>query len=249
MIRGDGRENNELRKCTIKRGINRYAEGSCMILMGQTKVHCTASVEERVPRWLMDSDQGWVTAEYGMLPRATKERTQREAQQGHLGGRTVEIQRLIGRSLRAAIDLKQLGQRTITLDCDVLQADGGTRCASITGGFVALALAVKKLMSMGIITRPPVLNQMAAVSAGIVMGEALLDLDYDEDSRAGVDANFVFAPGGLLAEIQGTAEGRPFSREQLLSLLDLSSAGAEKLFELQRNTLGEVLNEVTARNA
>ncbi len=245
-MREDKRKANELRTVEIVKGFQEYPEGSALINWGNTRVICAAHMDDKVPPFIKGSGQGWITAEYSMLPGATQGRARREHTPS---GRSSEIQRLIGRSLRACCDLSSLGEISIIIDCDVLQADGGTRCASITGGFVALALAVKKLMSMGIITRPPVLNQMAAVSAGIVMGEALLDLDYDEDSRAGVDANFVFAPGGLLAEIQGTAEGRPFSREQLLSLLDLSSAGAEKLFELQRNTLGEVLNEVTARNA
>ena len=240
MIRGDGRENNELRKCTIKRGINRYAEGSCMILMGQTKVHCTASVEERVPRFLMDSDQGWVTGEYGMLPRATKERTQREAQQGHLGGRTVEIQRLIGRSLRAAIDLKQLGQRTITLDCDVLQADGGTRTAAITGAYVALAEALHALQENRLIKRWPMSEQVGAISLGIVSGEVMLDLAYEEDSRAGVDMNLVMTSGGRAIEVQASAEGAPYSLEQLQAMLDLGKSGLAILFEKQREALAGV---------
>ena len=240
MIRGDGRENNELRKCTIKRGINRYAEGSCMILMGQTKVHCTASVEERVPRWLMDSDQGWVTAEYGMLPRATKERTQREAQQGHLGGRTVEIQRLIGRSLRAAIDLKQLGQRTITLDCDVLQADGGTRTASITGAFVALAEALHALQENKLLKRWPMSEQVAAISLGIVSGEVLLDLSYEEDSRAGTDMNLIMTSGGRAIDVQASAEGAPYSIEQLLAMIELGKSGLAILFEKQREALAGI---------
>ncbi len=240
MIRGDGRENNELRKCTIKRGINRYAEGSCMILMGQTKVHCTASVEERVPRWLMDSDQGWVTAEYGMLPRATKERTQREAQQGHLGGRTVEIQRLIGRSLRAAIDLKQLGQRTITLDCDVLQADGGTRTASITGAFVALAEALHALQENKLLKHWPMSEQVAAISLGIVSGEVLLDLSYEEDSRAGTDMNLIMTSGGRAIDVQASAEGAPYSIEQLLAMIELGKSGLAILFEKQREALAGI---------
>jgi len=240
MIRGDGRENNELRKCTIKRGINRYAEGSCMILMGQTKVHVTASIEERVPRWLMDSDQGWVTAEYGMLPRATKERTQREAQQGHLGGRTVEIQRLIGRSLRAAIDLKQLGQRTITLDCDVLQADGGTRTASITGAYVALAEALHALQENKLLKRWPMSEQVAAVSLGIVQGEVLLDLCYEEDSRAGTDMNLIMTSGGRAIDVQASAEGAPFGLDQFTAMIELGKSGLGILFEKQREALAGV---------
>ncbi len=240
MIRGDGRENSELRKCTIKRGINRYAEGSCMILMGQTKVHCTASVEERVPRWLMDSDQGWVTAEYGMLPRATKERTQREAQQGHLGGRTVEIQRLIGRSLRAAIDLKQLGQRTITLDCDVLQADGGTRTASITGAYVALAEALHALQENHLLKRWPMSEQVAAISLGVVSGEVLLDLCYEEDSRAGTDMNLIMTSGGRAIDVQASAEGAPFTLDQLQAMIELGKSGLAILFEKQREALAGI---------
>ena len=240
MIRGDGRENNELRKCTIKRGINRYAEGSCMILMGQTKVHCTASVEERVPRWLLDSGQGWVTGEYGMLPRATKERTQREAQQGHPGGRTIEIQRLIGRSLRAAMDLKQLGQRTITLDCDVLQADGGTRTAAITGAYVALAEALHALQENKLIKRWPMSEQVAAVSLGIVSGEVMLDLAYEEDSRAGVDMNLVMTSGGRAIEVQASAEGSPYTLEQLQAMLDLGRSGVDILFAKQREALAGI---------
>jgi ribonuclease PH len=240
VIRGDGRENSELRKCTIKRGINRYAEGSCMILMGQTKVHCTASVEERVPRWLMDSDQGWVTAEYGMLPRATKERTQREAQQGHLGGRTVEIQRLIGRSLRAAIDLKQLGQRTITLDCDVLQADGGTRTASITGAYVALAEALHALQENHLLKRWPMSEQVAAISLGVVSGEVLLDLCYEEDSRAGTDMNLIMTSGGRAIDVQASAEGAPFALDQLQAMIELGKSGLAILFEKQREALAGI---------
>jgi ribonuclease PH len=240
MIRGDGRENNELRKCTIKRGINRYAEGSCMILMGQTKVHCTASIEDRVPRFLMDSDQGWVTGEYGMLPRATKERTQREAQKGQLGGRTVEIQRLIGRSLRAAIDLKQLGQRTITLDCDVLQADGGTRTAAITGAYVALAEALHALQENKLIKRWPMSEQVGAISLGIVSGEVMLDLAYEEDSRAGVDMNLVMTSGGRAIEVQASAEAAPYTLDQLQAMLDLGTSGLAILFEKQREALAGI---------
>jgi len=244
-MREDKRKADELRPVEIIKGFQEYPEGSALITWGGTRVVCAAHMEDKVPPFIKGSGQGWITAEYAMLPGATQGRARREHTPS---GRSSEIQRLIGRSLRASCDLAALGEISIMIDCDVLQADGGTRCASITGGFVALVLAIHKLMSMGIVTRPPLLNQMAAVSAGVVMGDLLLDLDYDEDSRAGVDANFVFAPGGLLAEIQGTAEGRPFSREQLTSLLDLATKGSETLFELQRRTLGEVLNEVTARN-
>lgn len=240
VIRGDGRENNELRKCTIKRSINRYAEGSCLIVLGQTKVHCTATIEDRVPRWLMDSEQGWITAEYGMLPRATKERTQREAQQGHQGGRTVEIQRLIGRSLRAAVDLKLLGPRTITLDCDVLQADGGTRTASITGAYVALAEALHTLMEANLLKRWPLTEQVAAVSVGIVAGEIMLDLTYEEDSRAGTDMNLVMSSSGRAIDIQASAEGAPFTLEQFWQMIELGKSGVALLFEKQREALAGI---------
>ena len=240
MIRGDGRENNELRKCIIKRGINRYAEGSCLIAMGQTKVHCTASVEERVPRWLMDSGNGWITAEYGMLPRATKERTQREAQSGHVGGRTMEIQRLIGRSLRAPIDLSLLGQRTITIDCDVLQADGGTRTASITGAFVALAEALHGLVEAKKIKRWPLQGQIAAISLGVVSGEVLLDLAYEEDCRAGTDMNLVMTSDGRAIEVQASAEGAPYTFSELQKMIELGTAGNNLLFEKQREALAGI---------
>ena len=240
MIRGDGRENNDLRKCTIKRGINRYAEGSCLIVLGQTKVHCTASVDDQVPRWMMDSNQGWITAEYGMLPRSTKERTAREAATGRLGGRTQEIQRLIGRSLRAATDLAALGQRTITLDCDVLQADGGTRTAAITGSFVALAEALDKLHKDKKIKRWPLREQVAAVSLGIVAGEILLDLCYEEDSRAAVDMNLVMTSGGRAIEVQASAEGSPFTIAQLQNMIELGTVGAQTLFEKQKEALAEI---------
>lgn len=240
MIRGDGRENNELRKCTIKRGINRYAEGSCLIAMGQTKIHCTASIEERVPRWMMDSGNGWITAEYGMLPRATKERTQREAQAGKVGGRTMEIQRLIGRSLRAAVDLSLLGQRTITIDCDVLQADGGTRVASITGAFVALCEALHGLQQSGKMKRWPLSEQIAAVSLGIVSGEVLLDLAYEEDSRAGTDMNLVMTSGGRAIEVQASAEGAPYTLAELQAMIDLGVSGLSILFDRQREALAGI---------
>lgn len=240
MIRGDGRENNELRKCTIKRGINRYAEGSCLIAMGQTKIHCTASIEERVPRWMMDSGNGWITGEYGMLPRATKERTQREAQSGKVGGRTMEIQRLIGRSLRAAVDLSLVGQRTITIDCDVLQADGGTRTASITGAFVALAEALHGLVEAKKIKRWPMPEQLAAVSLGVVSGEVLLDLAYEEDCRAGTDMNLIMTSGGRAIEVQASAEGAPFTFDELQQMIALGTAGNNILFEKQREALAGI---------
>lgn len=240
MIRGDGRENNELRNIIIKRGINKYAEGSCLIVMGQTKVHCTASVEERVPRWMMDSGNGWITAEYGMLPRATKERTQREAQSGRVGGRTMEIQRLIGRSLRAATDLSLLGQRTITVDCDVLQADGGTRVASITGAFVALCEALHGLQQASRMKRWPLSEQVAAVSLGVVSGEVMLDLAYEEDCRAGTDMNLVMTSGGRAIEVQASAEGAPYTFDELQAMIELGTAGNNILFEKQREALAGI---------
>ena len=240
MIRGDGRENNELRNIIIKRGINKYAEGSCLIVMGQTKVHCTASVEERVPRWMMDSGNGWITAEYGMLPRATKERTQREAQSGRVGGRTMEIQRLIGRSLRAATDLSLLGQRTITVDCDVLQADGGTRVASITGAFVALCEALHGLQQASRMKRWPLSEQVAAVSLGVVSGEVMLDLAYEEDCRAGTDMNLVMTSGGRAIEVQASAEGAPYTFDELQAMIELGTAGNNIVFEKQREALAGI---------
>lgn len=240
MIRSDGRENHELRKCIIKRGINQYAEGSCLIALGKTKVHCTATVDDQVPRWMMGNDQGWITGEYGMLPRSTKERTSREAATGRVGGRTHEIQRLIGRTLRAAADLHLLGQRTITLDCDVLQADGGTRTAAITGAFVALAEAVSGLVADKKIRRWPLKEQVAAVSLGIVSGEIMLDLCYDEDSRAAVDMNLVMTASGRAIEVQASAEGMPYTLEQLQTLLALGKSGIEVLCGLQREALAGI---------
>lgn len=240
MIREDGRGNTDLRECKILVGVNKYAEGSCLISMGATKVHVTASIEDRVPRWMADSDQGWITAEYGMLPRATSERAQREASSGKQGGRTLEIQRLIGRSLRAACDPALLGQRTITLDCDVLQADGGTRAASITGAYVALAQACKYLMRKQLVKRNPLRTQVAAVSVGIVAGEILLDLSYAEDSRAGVDLNLVMTGDDGIVELQATGEGHTFTPEQLSVMLELGRSGIAQLFEKQREALAKL---------
>jgi len=214
-----------------------YAEGSALIEMGQTRVICAATLEERVPFFKRNSGQGWLTAEYAMLPRATQQRTQRETGRGGASGRTHEIQRLIGRSLRAVCDLGALGERTLTVDCDVLQADGGTRTAAITGAYVALVLACRRLKGAGQIARSPVSGEMAAVSVGIVGGAALLDLKYDEDSRAGVDMNVVGTGDGRFIEIQGTAEGEPFSREQMEELLALAGAGLAELFAAQRAAL------------
>jgi ribonuclease PH len=214
-----------------------YAEGSASIRLGDTHVICAASVEDRLPAWLRGQGRGWVTAEYGMLPRATKERTSREAATGKQGGRTVEIQRLIGRSLRASLDLKILGERQIIVDCDVVRADGGTRCAAITGGYVALALALQNIRKQGKITRDPLQSAVAAVSVGIVRGQAVLDLDYVEDSSAAVDCNVIGTADEELVEIQATAEGKPFSRRGLEDLLDLASLGLDELFAAQREAI------------
>lgn len=214
-----------------------FAEGSAAIRLGDTHVLCTASVDERVPGWLRGQGRGWVTAEYGMLPRATKERTSREAAMGKQGGRTVEIQRLIGRSLRAAIDLKALGERQIIIDCDVVRADGGTRCAAITGGYVALAIALATLRARGKLSRDPLQTAVAAVSVGIVRGTAVLDLDYVEDSGASVDCNVVGTADEELVEIQATAEGKPFSQRGLNDLIDLATLGLDELFAAQREAI------------
>ena len=214
-----------------------YAEGSALIEMGQTRIICTATLDERVPHFKRNSGQGWLTAEYSMLPRSTQQRTQRETGRGGTSGRTHEIQRLIGRSLRAVCDLSALGERTLTLDCDVLQADGGTRTASITGAYVAFVLACRKLKNAGSVPRQPVTGEVAAVSVGIVDGLPLLDLKYDEDSRAGVDMNVVGTGDGRFIELQGTAEGEPFSREQMDELLLLANTGLAQLFAAQRAAL------------
>lgn len=235
MPRSNGRANDELRKFKMVPGFLDYAEGSVYIHMGNTRVVCAATVEDRVPPWLVGQGSGWVTAEYGMLPRSTRTRTPRENR--GMGGRTAEIQRMIGRSLRAAVDLRLLGERTITLDCDVIQADGGTRTASITAGYVALALALDKLVRERAVHRHVLQTAVAAVSVGIVDREILLDLDYEEDSRAEVDFNVVMTSRGDFVEIQGTAEGRPFPREALTRLLDLAAKGIEELLAAQREVL------------
>jgi ribonuclease PH len=227
--RSYGRAANELRPVTIEPGFVRTATGSALISMGETRVICTASVQGSVPRWLAGRGRGWVTAEYGMLPASTGERKQRDVSKGRLDGRSVEIQRLIGRSLRGAIDFTALGERTVYIDCDVLQADGGTRCASITGGFVALTLACERLIREGSLERTPLTGTVAAVSAGIVDGQPLLDLDYSEDSTAEVDANVVMTGEGGLVEVQATAERTPLSRTHLDELLVLAAAGIEAL--------------------
>lgn len=232
-MRPSGRKLNELRKVTIETDVTRHAEGSCLIRMGDTHVLCTASLEERVPSFLKNTGLGWVTAEYGMLPRATHTRMRREAKNGQ-SGRTQEIQRIIGRSLRAGLDRVALGERQITIDCDVIQADGGTRCAAITGGWVALRLAVNRLMKAGDVIADPLLDPIAAVSCGIYAGQSVLDLDYPEDSEAGVDGNFVMTGSGQLVEVQMSAEGSTFSRDQMSQLLDLAQAGTEALVAAQK---------------
>ncbi|MGR3435641.1 MAG: ribonuclease PH [Shimia sp.] len=232
-MRPSGRATNELRPIEIEVGITRHAEGSCLIKVGDTHVLCTASLEERVPPFLKGSGLGWVTAEYGMLPRATHTRMRREAQAGKQSGRTQEIQRLIGRSLRAGVDRSALGERQISVDCDVIQADGGTRCAAITGGWVALRLAVNKLMKAGDVVSDPLVDPIAAVSCGIYAGQPVLDLDYPEDSEAGVDGNFVITGSGRFVELQMSAEGATFSRAQMDDLLDLATQGCARLSEAQ----------------
>jgi ribonuclease PH len=224
----------ELRPVTLDRGVAKHAEGSCLVRFGDTHVLCTASLAEQVPGWLRGGGKGWVTAEYGMLPRATHERTRREAASGRQGGRTLEIQRLIGRSLRAVVDLKALGERQIMIDCDVLQADGGTRTAAITGAWVALHDAIAWMRTRGIIGDGALLDHVAAVSCGIIGGEATLDLDYAEDSGAGTDANFVMTGKGGMVEIQCTAEAAPFSEEEFVRLLHLARTGIAKLVDLQK---------------
>jgi ribonuclease PH len=235
--RPSGRSPEQLRDVSILRHYTRHAEGSVLIAFGDTRVLCTASVEEKVPPFLRGKGEGWITAEYGMLPRATKERTQREAARGGQGGRTMEIQRLIGRSLRACVDRSALGERTITLDCDVLQADGGTRTAAITGAYVALIDAVRGLQARNALKKNPVVGAVAAVSVGVFRGVPVLDLDYPEDSACDTDMNVVMNDGGGFIELQGTAEGHAFRREELDSLLQLAQKGISELFALQREAL------------
>jgi ribonuclease PH len=235
--RSDGRKVDELRAVRLTPGYLPHAEGSALIEMGETRVICAASVEERVPPFLRGRGQGWVTAEYAMLPRATLQRTSRETGRGGPSGRTHEIQRLIGRSLRAVVNMSLLGERTITIDCDVLQADGGTRTASITGAYVAFALACRHLMRAGKITRLPIRSEVAAISVGILAGTPLLDLNYVEDSRADVDMNVICAGDGRFIEVQGTAEREPFTRAEMDNLLELARVGIEKLVAVQRSVL------------
>lgn len=237
MSRNDGRSSEDLRPVTITRNFTKHAEGSVLIEFGDTKVLCTASVEESVPPFLRGKGTGWVTAEYAMLPRATHTRSPREAAKGKQTGRTLEIQRLIGRSLRAVTDLTKLGERSITIDCDVIQADGGTRTASITGAYVALADALKTLRDRGVMAEIPLKEAVAAVSVGILDGEALLDLNYPEDSSAEVDMNFVMTASGRFVEVQGTAEAEPFTAAQMDAMRELASEGIRCLFEIQREAL------------
>jgi ribonuclease PH len=236
-MRSFSRSSLETRPVILTPNVSKHAEGSCLVEFGDTKVHCTASWEEKVPPHVYGTGAGWVTAEYGMLPRATHDRNRREASQGKQQGRTLEIQRLIGRALRASIDLKALGPRTLTLDCDVIQADGGTRTASITGAYVALVLALRKIKGKGMSQLPP-MQHVSAVSVGIVKGQVFVDLDYSEDSTAEVDLNIVSLDGGKLVEVQGTAENGSFDRAQLNAMLDAGLAATEKLVELQKKVLG-----------
>ncbi len=237
-MRPSGRLPNQMRLVSLEPGVSKYAEGSCLARFGDTHVLCTASTEEKVPPFLRNTGRGWVTAEYGMLPRATLERTDREASKGKQSGRTQEIQRLIGRSLRAIVDLSALGERQIKIDCDVLQADGGTRTAAITGAYVALSIAMAKLAKEKRMSKSPIIGGVAAVSCGITELGPVLDLDYAEDVKAHADANFVMTADGKLVEVQGTAEGAPFSRGELDALLDLAQHGIAQLGELQKQAIG-----------
>jgi ribonuclease PH len=233
-MRPSGRKLDEMRNVSIETNITMHAEGSCIIKMGDTHVICTATVEDRVPPFIKGSGMGWVTAEYGMLPRSTGSRMRREAASGKQGGRTVEIQRLIGRSLRAGVDRLALGERQITIDCDVIQADGGTRCASITGGWLALRLAIDKLLDSGAISTDPLISPVSAISCGIYAGQPILDLDYAEDSEAGVDGNFIMLESGNMIETQISAEGATYTRDELNSLINLAEKGASELFDIQK---------------
>ena len=234
-MRPSGRKLDEMRKVSIETNITMHAEGSCIIKIGDTHVICTATVEDRVPPFIKGSGLGWVTAEYGMLPRSTSSRMRREAASGKQGGRTVEIQRLIGRSLRAGVDRLALGERQITIDCDVIQADGGTRCASITGGWLALRLAINKLLNSGTISTDPLISPVAAISCGIYAGQPILDLDYSEDSQAGVDGNFIILESGNMIETQISAEGTTYTRNELDTLINLAEKGACELFDILKS--------------
>lgn len=241
-MRPSGRADDEFRAVVLEPGYSKYAEGSCLARFGDTHVLCAATVEQRVPRWLRDSGRGWITAEYGMLPRATGERMEREARRGGQSGRTQEIQRLIGRSLRAVVDLEAMGEIQVRIDCDVLQADGGTRTAAITGAYVALHLACERLVTLGVLKSLPIRDQVAAISCGIYKGTSILDLDYAEDSAAEADCNFVLTGGGDIVEIQFTAEDRPFPESRLLEMLVLSRQAIARLVVLQREALDAALS-------
>ena len=237
-MRPSGRAADQIREISLEPDVSKHAEGSCLVRLGDTHVLCTATVEQRVPRWLKGTGKGWVTAEYGMLPRATNTRTDREAARGKQSGRTQEIQRLIGRSLRTITDLKAINEMQVRVDCDVLQADGGTRTASITGAYVALHRAFSKLVNLGLLPNMPLKDEVAAVSCGIFKGQAVLDLDYEEDSTAETDANFVLTGRGTIIEVQATAEAEPMTDAQLNELLDLARKGTTDLAALQRKALG-----------
>lgn len=248
-MRSNGRKADALRSVTIRTNTNKYAEGSVLIEVGDTKVLCTATVDEKVPPFMKGQGKGWITAEYSMLPRATQTRNQREANRGKLTGRTMEIQRLIGRALRSVVDLHALGERTITLDCDVLQADGGTRTTSITGAFVAMAIAIHKVASQYPLNKYPITDFLASISVGIIQGDTLLDLDYEEDSSAKVDMNVVMTGQGKFVELQGTGEESPFSSEELNSLLSVAEKGISEIIELQKEALASIAEKIAARLA
>lgn len=243
MTRRNKRKNNELREIKITKDYIKYAEGSCLIELGDTKVITTATIENSVPPFLKGKGVGWVTAEYGMIPRSCKSRVQREAAKGKLGGRTMEIQRLIGRSMRTVVDTKCIGERTIWMDCDVIQADGGTRCASITGSFISLVMALDKIHKEGIITKIPVSDYVAAISVGMLGGEPILDLDYDEDSTSEVDMNIIMTGSGKFIEIQGTAEREPFTKDEMDKLLVLAKKGVGELISVEKKMLKGIIKE------
>jgi ribonuclease PH len=249
MMRHDGRQQDEARAVRITTDYIKHAEGSVLIEVGDTKVICTASIEERVPPFMKGQGKGWVTAEYSMLPRATQVRNQREAAKGKLGGRTMEIQRLIGRALRSVVRLEKLGERTITLDCDVIQADGGTRTTSITGAYIAMVMAMHKLIRDQKLSALPVTDYLASISVGIINGEALLDLNYEEDSKAIVDMNVVMTGNGQFVELQGTGEEAPFSRDELNKLLELAEIGIERFIAAQKEALGPIAELIPSRAA
>lgn len=246
-MRSNGRTSEQLRPIKMTAGTNKFAEGSVFIEVGDTKVICTATVDEKVPHFMKGQGKGWVTAEYSMLPRATQTRNQREAARGKLSGRTMEIQRLIGRALRSVVDLHALGERTITLDCDVIQADGGTRTTSITGSFVAMAIAIDKIVHQHRLPVFPITDFLASVSVGVVGNEAVLDLNYEEDSKAKVDMNIVMTGSGEFVELQGTGEDRPFSRKELDELLSLGEHGILEMIKLQKETLGPIAMKIGSR--